>query len=91
MQINNKKNCTILQNIVSMLPFLFIITMFVLHLIISDKTFSKEEQRYLAQWPDFHIENVLDGSYQTKIESYFSDQFPLRDFWLHIHEGINQI
>lgn len=63
--------------------------MLVLNLIISDKTFSKEEQRYLAQWPNLVIENVLNGSYETKIESYFLEQFPFREFWLHIHKGFN--
>ncbi|WP_223376884.1 DHHW family protein [Schnuerera sp. xch1] len=60
--------------------------MLILHFTIPDKTFSKEEQRYLAQWPDFHIEDVLSGSYETKIESYFSDQFPFRNFWVNIYE-----
>ncbi|MDO7785870.1 DHHW family protein [Desulforamulus aquiferis] len=65
--------------------------MFILHLALPDKTFSKEERRYLAQWPDFSTEKVLNGSYGAKVESYFSDQFPFRNFWIHIQEGSNQI
>lgn len=89
--MNNKKNFNIIQNILGMIPLLFILAMFILHLTLPDKTFSIEEQRYLAQCPTFHIEKVLNGSYGTKVESYFSDQFPFRNFWVHIQEDSNQI
>lgn len=91
MRINNKKNSAIIQNILGTFPLLFIFAMLILHLALPDKTFSKEERRYLAQWPVFHIEKVLNGSYETKVESYFSDQFPFRNFWVYIQEGSNQI
>lgn len=91
MRINNKKSCAIFKNIVSMFPFLFILAMLILHLALPDKTFSKGERRYLEQWPDIYIENVLNGSYKTSIESYFSDQFPFRSFWVHIYESSNQV
>lgn len=89
--MNNQKNCAIIQNTLRMLPFLFILTMFILHLTLPDKTFSTEEKRYLVQTPYFHIEKALNGSYGTKVESYFSDQFPYRKFWIHIKEGFSQI
>lgn len=91
MRINIKRNFTNIQNILCMFPLLFILTMFILHLALPDKTFSKEEMRYLTPWPIFHIEKVLNGSYETKIESYFSDQFPFRNFWVQIQKGSNQI
>jgi hypothetical protein len=49
--------------------------MLMLHLVLPDKTFSRDEMRYLAQWPTFHVERVMDGSYKTRVETYFSDQF----------------
>jgi hypothetical protein len=73
------------------LPILFILSLFILHLALPDKTFSKEENRYLAQWPALNIENLWNGSYETKVESYFSDQFPFRDFWVHIQQRSNQM
>ncbi|MEL7565808.1 MAG: DHHW family protein [Dehalobacterium sp.] len=91
MRVNNKKIFAVIRNILGLFPLLLILAMFILHLALPDKTFSKEERRYLAQWPAFHIERVLNGSYETKVESYFSDQFPLRNFWVHIQEGTNQI
>ncbi|MBZ9626462.1 hypothetical protein G9F71_027045 [Clostridium sp. FP2] len=91
MRISNKKKPAIIQNIVCMLPLLFILAIFILQLALPAKTYSREERRYLAQWPAFHIEKVLNGSYETKVESYFSDQFPSRNFWVHIQKGSNQI
>lgn len=38
----------------------------------------------LARWPTFHVERVMDGSYKTKVEAYFSDQFPFRNSWVNI-------
>lgn len=87
MGVNKKKYSPVIQNILGMLPFIFILAMFILHLSLPDKTFSKEERRYLAQWPVFQIEKVLSGSFESKIEFYFSDQFPFRNFWVYIQEG----
>ncbi|SHN59152.1 DHHW protein [Desulfitobacterium chlororespirans DSM 11544] len=77
-----------IRNAVGMLPFVLMLVMLIMHLALPDKTFSKEERRYLAQWPVFHIEEVIDGSYGSKVESYFSDQFPFRNFWIQIEERL---
>ncbi|WML33504.1 hypothetical protein [Clostridium sp. OS1-26] len=89
--MNKKKRFVVTRNIVCVFPLLFIFAMFILHLALPDKTFSKEEMRYLAPWPVFHVERVLDRSYETKVESYFSDQFPFRNFWVHIQESSNKL
>lgn len=91
MRITNKKTYTTIQNIKYILPLLFIVVIFLLHITLQDKTFSKEEKRYLTQWPIFNIERVIDVSFETKVESYFSDQFPFRNFWISIHESTNRI
>ncbi|BAE85404.1 hypothetical protein SDC9_10856 [bioreactor metagenome] len=90
-RMKNKGNFAMLRHAVGMLPFLLILAMLILHLALPDKTFSKEERRYLAQWPVFHIEEVIDGSYERKVESYFSDQFPLRNFWVYIEKSSRRI
>jgi hypothetical protein len=91
MHIKNKKSLAVIGNIVCVIPLLFIFAMLILHLTLPEKTFSKEERRYLAQWPVFHTEEIIDGSYMTKVETYFSDQFPFRNFWVQIQEGFNHI
>lgn len=91
MYIKIKKGLDVISNIICVIPLLFIFAMLILHLILPAKTYSKEEQRYLAQWPVFYIEDIIDGSYLTKVEKYFSDQFPFRNFWVHIQKDSNQI
>lgn len=86
MRIIRKTTSATLPNLMRIIPFIFILAMLMLHLILPDKTFSKDEMRYLAQCPAFHFERILDGSYTTKVETYFSDQFPFRNFWVHIQK-----
>jgi len=79
------KELSVLRNIVYILPLIFMFIVLLLHLALPEKTFSREERRYLEQWPAFHVERLFDGSYETKMESYFSDQFPFRSFWVHVY------
>lgn len=48
-------------------------------LIISDRDFSDMENRTLAQSPEVDTESIMNGEFQDKLESYLSDQMPLRD------------
>lgn len=91
MRIIRKTTSATLQSIIRVIPFLFILVMLMLHLVLPDKTFSKDEMRYLAQWPAISVERLLDGSYTTKVETYFSDQFPFRVFWVHIQTDTSKI
>lgn len=80
-----------MKKVASLFPFVFVVALFALYLLLPNKTFSIKESRYLAQWPSFNVEDLLNGNYGRKVEVHFSDQFPLRDLWLQIHEGIQQI
>lgn len=51
-------------------------------IIKPDVRFSEEENRVLADFPEFSKENVQDKVYMTGLESYTSDQFILRDLWI---------
>ena len=44
-----------------------------------DNTFSDSENRELAIMPSFTFGSYLDGSFMTDFETYFNDQFPLRN------------
>ncbi|QNK40790.1 DHHW family protein [Caproicibacter fermentans] len=90
MRIIRKTTSAALQSILRVIPFIFMLTMLILHLILPDKTFSEDEMRYLTQWPAFRVERILDGNYKTKVETYFSDQFPFRNFWVHIKKGCSR-
>lgn len=56
----------------------------VLNLFAPSRTFSENENRYLAQWPAFSAEALLDGSYTAGIEAYVTDQFVFRDGWVGV-------
>ncbi|MBQ1544664.1 MAG: hypothetical protein IIZ60_02745 [Clostridia bacterium] len=49
---------------------------------------SEKENRTLAQAPDFSVSSLMDGSYISGIESYYSDQFIGRDFFLDVNSKI---
>jgi hypothetical protein len=72
------------------MPFLFIIAMFLLHLALPERTYSKDEHRYLTQWPVFHMAGITDGSFMVKTEAYFSDQFPFRNLWIQIQKTLRE-
>ena len=48
-------------------------------LIMKDRGFSDMENRTLAQQPELTGEKIMNGDFQSGLESYLSDQMPLRD------------
>lgn len=60
---------------------LFLGGLLVWHLLLPDRAKSETENRTLAQFPKFSWTALTDGSYTKGVESYFADQFPLRDDW----------
>lgn len=51
-------------------------------LLCGDRLYSEWEKRMLAQKPQWELESVLDGSYETAYEEWLTDQFPARDWWV---------
>lgn len=47
-------------------------------------TFSEEENRFLAERPEFTVKKLLDGSFMMDYETYIVDQFPERSFFTGI-------
>jgi hypothetical protein len=75
-----------LGKILMLVSFLMFIFGFGLYAFISeDRSVSFWENRSLAQKPAFSTEAVVDGSYMSAYETYFTDQFPLRDGWMKAH------
>lgn len=50
-------------------------------LIVPDKTYSENENRYLQTRPQFSVNKIFSGELQQELTDYFSDQFIKRDFW----------
>ena len=55
-----------------------------LHLGLSDRAYSENENRYLAQKPKFTWKALVSGSFTADFEAYITDQFPFRDKWLDL-------
>jgi len=47
-----------------------------------DRSFSDSENRVLAQRPVFSAKELFNGRYTRDVESWLTDQFPLRDGWV---------
>ena len=60
---------------------LFLGGLLTVHVLLPDREKSETENRTLAQLPEFSWESLKDGTYTEAIETYFADQFPLRDGW----------
>lgn len=48
-------------------------------LLLPDRTFSEIENRSLTTFPRFSVHRLLSGDYADGMNSYFADQFPLRE------------
>lgn len=56
-------------------------------LLIPDRAFSDTENRNLAQFPALTGASLTDGSWFAGVNSWFNDQFPLRDGWISLRSG----
>lgn len=52
--------------------------------IIPDRASSEEENRVLAQFPEFSPESLESGKFTSDFASYMADQFPMRDTFVGI-------
>jgi len=63
---------------------LIMATVFILNLVLPDKTFSAEENRILQGLPHFSLSQYFEGRYETKLENYANDQFMLRNGFIKL-------
>lgn len=57
---------------------------FIANLIISDKSFSEEENRVLQELPAFSVSSYMEGRYEKKLETYVNDQFLGRNTFIKV-------
>lgn len=74
------------KSIIRGIPGFFLI-LIVIVIAVSDmlspvRIFSENENRLLAQKPEFSAESLFDGSYTADYETYLTDQFVMRDDWI---------
>ena len=59
-------------------------------LLMKDRKFSPNENRYLAEPPTLSVDNILSGKFQDGLEDYLRDQICFRDEWITIKTGIQK-
>jgi len=76
-------------SLINIFLFAFILTLFgTLLPLIPNSKISLEEKRALAQFPEFSIDSVLNGSYMNKIDNFIQDNFPFRQIWINLSNTI---
>lgn len=75
-----------IENIITVSLFCsFISIMCILYLISPKSDFSQLEKRFLQQFPEVNVQNVVSGTFGTEIETYLADQMPFRDFFVGLN------
>ena len=59
--------------------------LFLVSVFDTDKTVSEKENRTLKQRPAFSISAVVNGSFSSEFDEYYSDTFPFRDEFLTVN------
>ena len=80
-----KKLCLVFNIII----VLGLITVGIVSLVDTDRTVSIVENRTLASKPEFSIGALLDGSYISELETYYSDTFPGRETLMTYNKTLN--
>jgi len=82
-QVRKKRSKSRTVQLVTFCLFLVIIYAFTfINLFSEKKDFSENENRVLAQFPSTKLSNVFFGDFDTEFETWFSDHFFARDFWI---------
>ena len=73
----------------------FIFVMMILLFVLPKETFSAQEKRELASFPELKAETVMKAEFQSELDTYISDHIPARNFFvgtsacLELAEGRN--
>ncbi|MCH5297332.1 MAG: hypothetical protein J1E85_06665 [Ruminococcus sp.] len=76
---NKKSKCRYIPAFVFLI---FIFGMALWFLFTPKSDYSSAEKRYLQQFPNTSLENISNGTFGEEFESYFADQFPMRNLWV---------
>ncbi len=74
--------------------FVFLALVFVLLLlfvVLPKSDYSANEKRVLSDFPQVSLSAIADGSFGTKFETYLSDHFPFRNFFVGLNAYYNQL
>lgn len=63
----------------------FVLVFSVLLCALPQKEFSENEKRYLAVFPELSAESLKNNTLSSELDTWASDQFPFRDFFVGVH------
>lgn len=72
----------VVDSITTILSAFCIVVLLVLLIVLPKKDFSNNENRYLASMPELSWKHIKEGSYMKDLDTYVTDHFPYRDFWM---------
>jgi len=72
------------KKIISIGFALLLFSVSIINLIIPQRSFSENENRYLQMLPALNFEDIISGKYSENFASYSSDQFFSRDEWISL-------
>lgn len=77
-------NVKITKRIMSVVFLLAVFGISAGSLLLPDKEFSENENRYLAEIPQLSVDNILNAKFQNGLEEYLKDQLCFRDEWISL-------
>lgn len=69
----------------------FWVGLVVWNLLTPEKVFSANENRYLAELPEFSLKDFVSGKYMEDMDDYINDQFVLRDQWISVKVSVERL
>ena len=70
--------------------FLFLFLLAALTLLLPARTVSSSENRFLAQRPEISARQIADGSFQSGLSDFLSDQIPFRSGWIRVSTAVKK-
>ncbi|SDB34790.1 DHHW family protein [Butyrivibrio sp. INlla16] len=88
---SDKKKIGILDRIPVYLICVVTLCFIIVFFVSEKKTFSQNENRKLAQMPEFNFEKIKSGDFTSGFETFVADQFPARDAFMRLMAEVERI
>jgi len=79
------------KKIIAVVLSVMILSLSLIFMFTDVKEYSENENRYLSKFPKFSFSSLVEGKYIADLESYFKDQFPLRDTFMGVKTSFDKL
>ena len=83
-QLKNSNKIKIQNTLMILTGFLFIFCFGLLTLVLPQEDFSYDENRLLQTFPTISIDKIVNGSFESELSKFYSDQFPMRENFVEL-------